>query len=167
MSDPKRNPSIHQDEATDMITRIKAIVAERLPGIVATTVTNRRRLNSAASLPDDFLVQIIVAIENKPEAGVMNNITTAELRDVIAFSSEYLKFAGELEMIVRSVRAIVAETRYDVCQRALGVYGVVKGIERPNRKPAQSNAKALRLALGRGRRRKTAEPPPTETQPRS
>lgn len=167
MSDPKRNPSIHQDETADMITRIKAIVAERLPGIGETTVTNRRRLAFTTSVSDDFLVQTIVAIGNTPEAGVMNNITTDELRDVIAFSSEYLKFAGELETVVRSVRAIVAETRDDVCQRALGVYAVVKGIERPNRKPALSNAKALRLALGRGRRRKTTTEPLTDTQPRS
>jgi hypothetical protein len=165
MSDPiNKNSLIHQDDTTDMMARIKTIVAERLPGIGETTVTSRRRLNAVSSLGDDFLVQIVVAIDDSPEAGVMNGITTVEVRDIIVFSGEYLKFAEQLETLAKSVRDIVAEKRYDVCQRALGVYGVVKSVRRPNRKPAQSNVAALRRTLGRGRRRKTVDPPLTDSQ---
>ncbi|HEY0156155.1 MAG TPA: hypothetical protein VGF28_02570 [Thermoanaerobaculia bacterium] len=159
MSDPiNKNPLVHQDDTEDMMSRIKGIVAERLPGIVETTVTSRRRFNSVAAVPDDFLEEIVVSIVDTPEAGAMNNITPVELRDIMVFSSVYLKFASRLETLAQSVRNIVAEKRYDVCQRALGVYGVVKGLRRPNRKPAQSNVDKLRRALGRGRRRKTSEP---------
>src|ERR1044071_4502205 len=103
MSDPNpKNPLIHQDDTADMIARIKAIVAERLPAIGETTVTSRRSISAVASVSDKFLIKIIVAIDDTPEAGKMNNIGTAEVREVIAFSGEYLKFAEQLETLARS-----------------------------------------------------------------
>jgi len=159
MSDPQ-NRQMHEEIARDMMERIKAIVRERFPGLSDANPRSRRRLVSASSVPDDFLEEIGVAIDNKPEAGVMNKITSAEARDMIVYSQVFVAFAGQLERLGRSVRYTVAEQRHDVGQRALGVYGTLKGVNRPDRAfDALSSVTPLKQALGRGRRKKS-EPKP-------
>jgi hypothetical protein len=165
MSDPMtKSTLIHQEAVSDMHARILAIVAERLPNVGTATVKDRRRISTVAAIPDDFLLQIVDAIVEKPEAGAMNNITPDEVHDTIAFSSEYVRFAEQMEAIGRNVRAIVASKRFDLGQRALGVYGVFKSVDRPGQ--ALSKATTLRRALGRsGRRKKSDAPPPlTDSQ---
>jgi hypothetical protein len=68
------------------------------------------------------------------------------------------------EMMAQDVTATVLALRHDVGQRALGVYGTVKSVTRPNRELIVSNATALRRGLGRSGRRKAAvkEPPPPD-----
>jgi len=157
MSDPILQVMTHDEAVRDMVARIQVILQERLPSLGATTAASRRRLTSAASVSDEFLYEVIVALQQSPEAGVLNRITEDEVRDTIEFCAEYITLASQLETIARSVRTVVAEKRYDLGQRALGVYAVMKGVQRPNRKPALSNAAALRRTLGRGRPRKVTK----------
>ena len=97
-----------------------------------------------------------MTVDDSPDIGVTHELTSPEVRDTIEFSRVYLAFADQLEELVRNVRATVAERRWNVGQRALGVYGTVKSANRPTRKLAVANAAALRRALGRkGGRRKT------------
>jgi hypothetical protein len=74
-----------------------------------------------------------------PELGVPNRITSGESREVIGFSRVYFAFADQLVQLVQDVPATVLELRHDGGERALGVYGTVKSVNRPNRKPAVPN----------------------------
>jgi len=141
-----------------MIVRIMAIVIERLPELAGMSTRERRRLANAVSVPDDFLEQIAVSVDHSPEVGTFHGITSNESRDMIVFSRVYYAFGEQIVQLGRSIQGAVTERRYDVCQRALAVYGSVKSANRPNRKPAVSNAASLRSALGRsGRGRKTTD----------
>jgi len=145
----------HEEAAREMIVRIMAIVTERLPELAGTSKAQRRRLATAASVPDEFLEQIAVSIDHSPGMGTVHEITSDEARDMIVFSRVYNAVGEQLVQLGRAVQDVVVERRYDVGQRALGVYGTVKSANRPNRKPAVSNAASLRRALGRSGRRKT------------
>lgn len=158
----------HEEAVREMMVQIRAMVLQRLPGLGGMSASERRRLLNAASVPDDFLEQVAIAIDAAPEVGVANRITSEESRGAIAFSRVYFAFADQLVQLAHDVTATVLAIRHDVGQRALGVYGTVKSVNRPNRRPAVSNAAALRRALGRsGRRRAVAkEPaPPAKTPP--
>ena len=153
----------HEEAARDMVVRIMAIVTERLPELAGTSKAQRRRIANAASVPDEFLEQIAVSVDNSPEIGSVHDITSAEARDMIVFSRVYNAVGEQLMQLGRAVQDVVVERRYDVGQRALGVYGTVKSANRPNRKPTVSNAASLRRALGRSGRRKTPAAPAPDT----
>lgn len=145
----------HEETVRDMVVRIMAIVTEHLPELAGTSKVERRRIANAASVPDEFLEQVAVSVDNSPEIGTVHELTSDEARDMIVFSRVYNAFGEQIVQIGRAVQGVVTERRYDVGQRALGVYGTVKSANRPNRKPTVSNAASLRRALGRSGRRKT------------
>ena len=151
----------HDDTARNMIVRIMAILSERLPELAGKSTGERRRLTNAASVPDEFLEQIGIAVDNSPGASTLHEITSAETRDMIVFSRVYFAFGDQIEQIGRSIKDVVTERRHNLGQRALAVYASMKGANRPGLKPTVSNAAALRRALGRtrGSRRKTADVP--------
>ena len=157
----------HDEAAREMMAQIRAMVLERLPGLGGMSASERRRLLNAASVPDDFLEQVAIAIDGAPDVGAANRITSEESRGAIGFSRVYFAFADQLVQLAQDVTATVLAIRHDIGQRALGVYGTVKSVNRPNRKPAVSNAAALRRALGRSGRRKAAvkEPSQVKTPP--
>jgi hypothetical protein len=167
MSDPNGTQSqAHDETARDMIERIKAIVRERFQNLVDGSPRSRRRLVGVASVPDEFLEEVSAAIDNTPEAGVMNRITSAEARDMIVYSRVFEAFARQLGRLGRSVSFTVAEQRHDVAQRALGVYGTLKSANRPDRSfDALSSATPLKRALGRGGPRKQKAGPPPDPEP--
>ena len=151
----------HEDAAREIIVRVTAIIAERLPELMGMSKTQRRRLTNAASVPDEFLEQIAVSIDNSPGMGAVHELTADEARDMIVFSRVYDALGQQMVQLGHGIQDVVLARRYDVGQRALGVYGTVKSANRPNRKPTVSNAATLRRALGRAGRRKTpaAQPP--------
>jgi len=150
----------HEETTRDMIVRIMAIVTEHLPELAGTSKVQRRRLANAASVPDEFLEQIAVSIDNSPGMGAVHELSSDEARDMIVFSRVYIAFGEQLVHLGRAVQDVVTERRYDVGHRALGVYGTVKSANRPNRKPTVSNAATLRRALGRSRRKTPAAQAP-------
>ena len=145
----------HEETARDMVVRIMAIVTEHLPELAGTSKVERRRIANAASVPDEFLEQIAVSVDNSPGMASIHDLTSDEARDMIVFSRVFNAFGEQIVQLGRAVQGVVTERRYDVGQRALGVYGTVKSANRPNRKPTVSNAASLRRALGRSGRRKT------------
>jgi hypothetical protein len=149
----------HEEAAREMVVRIMAIVIERLPELAGTSKAQRRRIANAASVPDEFLEQVAVSIDNSPGMGSVHDLTSDEARDMIVFSRVYYAVGEQIVQLGRAVQDVVTERRYDVGQRALGVYGTVKSANRPNRKPTVSNAASLRRALGRSGRRKTLAAP--------
>jgi hypothetical protein len=156
MSDPNTETP-YEAVSRQMIVEIEMIVARHLPNLANVSGEVLRRQLSVASVPDDFLEEIAVTIDATPGVGEINLISSTEARDTIPFTRVFHAFAGQLELLARRVRVAVAERRHDVVQRALGVYGTVKGANRPNRKQAIPNVASLRRALGRTGRRKPAE----------
>ncbi|HEY0142304.1 MAG TPA: hypothetical protein VGF48_15505 [Thermoanaerobaculia bacterium] len=160
MAEKNQTTLSHEDAAREMVAKIMAIVVEHLPELAGMSKGQRRRLASVAAIPDEFLEQIAVSVDQSPGVGSIHNLTAAEARDMIVFSRVFNAAGEQLVQLGHSVMGVVTERRYDVGQRALGVYGTVKSANRPNRKPTVSNVAALRRALGRsGGRRKTTDAP--------
>ncbi|HEY0140621.1 MAG TPA: hypothetical protein VGF48_06985 [Thermoanaerobaculia bacterium] len=153
----------HEERAPEMVARVMAILVEYLPELTGISKGQRRRLTNAASVPDEFLEQIAVSVDQSPGVGSIHDLTADEAREMIVFSRVYNAAGEQIVQLGHSVMGVVTERRYDVGQRALGVYGTVKSANRPNRKATVSNVAALRRALGRTRGRRTAAEPASDT----
>jgi magnesium-transporting ATPase (P-type) len=80
---------------------------------------------------------------------------------MIAYSQAGLGLADELERLTRGVRDTIRRGRYEVATEALRVLGIAQKMNRPgDREALVSTFAQMQRALGRGRRRKPAEPTP-------
>lgn len=156
-------PLSHDAAAHQMIVAIRKMIQERLPGLGTYDTGHLRRFTAAASIPDEFFEAVAAGIDETPELGLANRLTSAEARDVITRSLVYNAFADQLEQIVRGVRTVIIEERYDVGHRALAVYGTAKSISRPNRSPVP-HVEIMRRALGRRKKKKSAPAEPGEPE---
>jgi hypothetical protein len=99
---------------------------DSVAGLEILTPQQRRRINTAATLPDAFLEAVACAIEAIPHFAEMTGLTTAEIEEIIAFSSAHLTVADELERVARVMRDTIAARRASVGQRALLFYALAK-----------------------------------------
>lgn len=164
MSNSTETPLPHETAARTLIQQFHAMVIERMPDLTIIPAAERRRLNAVASLPDDFLETIAVTVEETPEVGAPNRLTALEVRDLLVFSRVYYAFADQLEELVQNIRATVLSRRHEVGQRALGVYGIAKSVNRRSGKQFVPNVPTMRRTLGRVGRKKTEAPVPPEKE---
>ncbi|HEX6096932.1 MAG TPA: hypothetical protein VF432_11455 [Thermoanaerobaculia bacterium] len=86
----------------------------------------RRRINTAATLPDDFLEAVAHAMEARPRYGDIARLSTEEIHDTVAATNAREAVVEELERITRAMRDTIVTLRADVGQRALLVYALAK-----------------------------------------
>jgi hypothetical protein len=86
----------------------------------------RRRINTAATLPDDFLEAVAHAMEARPHFGDVARLSTAEIHETVSSTNAEGAVVEELERVLRAMRDRIAARRADVGQRALLVYALAK-----------------------------------------
>lgn len=157
----------HEITAQAMMMQLRETV-QGIAGYAFVGRGQRRKLNTAASLPDRFLQSVAVACDASSHLAGSSQITGSELRDTIAFARAYTSVADELEVIARGLRDTIAARRGDVGQRALRAYSMAKSINRPSdREVLIPHVNEMKRALGRGRRSKNTVPgaPPVAPAP--
>lgn len=110
----------------DTLLRDLRRFADSVAGREILSPQQRRRINTAATLPDEFLHVVARALEAIPQYGEMARLSTEEIQDAVAFSNEHEAVAEELEQLARQIRDRVVTRRADVGQRALLVYALAK-----------------------------------------
>lgn len=108
-----------KEELLDELRR----VADGAPSL---TPQERRRINTAATLPDDFLEAVAHAVVVRPRFGDIARLSTEEIHDTVRFANAREAVVEELERITRAMRDTIATLRADVGQRALLVYALAK-----------------------------------------
>lgn len=169
MTEMNTAPLPHETVARELIQHFHAMLMERIPDLTIIPPKERRRLGSVAAVPDEFLETVAVTVDETPEVGAPSRLTGSEVRDVIAFSRVYYAFADQLEVLVQNIRGTIVARRHDIAQRALGVYGIAKSVNRRNAKQFVPNVPTMRRTLGRVTRKKTAVPtlPEEEVPPKN
>jgi hypothetical protein len=90
------------------------------------TPQERRRINTAATLPDDFLEAVADALEAVPRYADVARLSTEEIEDTVTDTNARVAVVEELERVTRAMRDTIAARRADVGQRALLVYALAK-----------------------------------------
>ena len=90
------------------------------------TPQQRRRINTAATLPDEFLQDVARAIEVNPEYADMARLSIEEIHETVTVANAQETLVEELEQLTRRMRDAIAVRRAGVGQRALLVYALAK-----------------------------------------
>ncbi len=146
-------PINHEDVANAMIVELRDL-AQSIPGFAYAAKGRRRKISSAARLPDAFLEAVAVACDASPQLAVASEITAADLRSMIVFSRAFTTVADEMNLVARGLLDTVAEQRAQTGQRALRAYAVAKSINRPeDRELLIPHLANMQRTIARGRRR--------------
>jgi len=157
-------PNVSPTEvARELLQRVRAV--QEITGTKRLLPTKQsRKLIHAASLPDDFLEAVAVAIEAYEHLALVSEVSAAEIRELIAYSRANRPVVDELRLAGTSLLHDIMTRRAHVGQQALKVYNVAQGLNRPNDKAMLvPHITAMRRALGKAKRK--AAPPEEPTQP--
>ena len=160
-------PNVSPTEvARELLQRVRAM--QEITGTKTLLPAKQtRKLLNVASLPDDFLEAVAVAIEAYEKLALVSEVTAAEIRELIAYSRANRPVVDELRLAGTSLLQDIMTRRAHVGQQALKVYYVAQGLNRPNDKAMLvPHITAMRRALGKAKR-KAAPPaePPTPVTP--
>jgi hypothetical protein len=151
-------PVPHNEAANTILGQLRTIV-QSIQGFNFVTTGQRRRLSSAASVPDTFLLTVGLALDASSDLATAAKVQGAELRDAVNFSNAFRAVATELEVVARGLRETIDARRADAGGRALRAYSLARSFNRPSdRDLLIPHLREMQRTLGRGRRRVLTPP---------
>lgn len=121
----------HQQDALDLLTKVRQLVTESIQGFAFAGPGRRRQITVSGSLPDAFLSSTAVSCDASPEFSTAAQLTGTEIRQAVAFRVAYAPVADELELLAKGIRDTLAEHRSRIGYRALRAYAIAKTFSRP------------------------------------
>jgi hypothetical protein len=160
-------PINYEEAANAMMIQLRELV-QSIPGFGYAAKGRRRKISSAAHVPDPFLEAVAVACDASVQLSAASELSAPELRGLIAFARAFTSLADEMQLIARGLHDTVAERRAGVGQRALRAYAVAKSINRPeDRELLIPHLANMQRTLGRTGRPSKAAAKPAPAQPPS
>lgn len=159
---PSETPVSQQQLAEEILNAIRVTV-QRVPGFAHPTAAHRRKTAaSAASLTDEAFQAVATACDAHPHLAVANQITSAEIREMLAFCALYQALVADFPIHARGVAYAIASRRSALAVRARRVYDFAKGLNKPaDRELLVPHIDAIKEALKRPKKRAAATPPAT------
>lgn len=112
------------------------------------------RMNSAASVPPEFVELTAVAVTNQKALARGEGATPAGIRDLLRYAEAYSPLADELEALAQFVRFSVSSARNAAGHEALTVYALAQRLAKRRENAGLVPYVAdMRRALGRMRKR--------------
>ncbi len=112
------------------------------------------RLNSAASVPPEFVELTAVAVANQKTLARFDGATPAGIRDLLRYAEAYSPLADELEALAQFVRFSVNAARNAAGSEALTTYSLAQRLaKRREHAGLVPYVADMRRALGRTRKR--------------
>jgi len=162
MSTVPETPLSHTERARLVLEHIRAI-KELIGGFTFVGTPDRRTLNFAKGLRDEFFENTAIALEASDDLAKTDRVTPEECRDAIAYSLAFRPVAEEFGIMQQSTLYTIAVRRADVGDRALQVYHWGKRLTRKSaagREILIPYFDAMKRSLNKRRR-----PAPAETEP--
>lgn len=153
MTVPPANFDTHQ-----LLLRVRELI-QSIDGYVHLTLAYRRKINTAATLPDRFYTTSAMILDDTDWLVSVAKVTADESRQVVDESAGLLSLAGELELLAKGLRSTAAARRGDVGERLLLMYNIARQSNRSRGRELVPHIDTLRDLL-RKRRRKGAAPAP-------
>ena len=116
----------HTDGAQACVEDVRAM-RQRIPNfVIPESKSARRRLASAASVPQPFIELAAVAVKNNAMLTRGSGLDPAQIRDWMSFAEAYAPLADELEALAHFVRHSVTVARNNAGSDALTTYALAK-----------------------------------------
>ena len=153
-------PVSHAEAAAAILSQLQAIT-ESIPGFGFLTRGQRRRITASASVPDEFLLTVALALDASPEFANAARLRGSELRDLVNYSNACRAVVQQFQLMARGLSETIAGRRFELGKAALRAYGVAKTFNRPSEQDQHvPHILAMQRTLGRGRPRMTAPAEP-------
>jgi hypothetical protein len=121
--------------------------------LIPATSKEVTRLNSAASVPVEFVELTNVAVANQKALVRGESASPAEVRDRLRYAEAYSPLADELEALAQFVRYSVSAALYAAGSEALTTYSLAQRLaKRPENAGLIPHVADMRRALGRVRK---------------
>jgi hypothetical protein len=121
--------------------------------VIPASDRDRSRLNSAASVSQEFVELTTMAVANEQSLVRGDSAPPARLRDLREYALAYAPFADELEAFALFVRHSVIAARHEVGVEALTTYALAQRLaKRPRTAHLAPHVADMRRALGRVRK---------------
>ncbi|HYI10455.1 MAG TPA: hypothetical protein VEK57_15450 [Thermoanaerobaculia bacterium] len=121
--------------------------------VIPLSPADRIRLNSAASVPPEFIELTTVAVANERSLVRGEGATPDQIRDLTAYADAYAPFADELEAFALFVRHSVTAARHFAGTEALTTYSLAQRLaKQPATAHLAPRVADMRRALGRVRK---------------
>jgi hypothetical protein len=147
-------PNAHQLAVEALAAKLQAIQEEIPHFTLPDSKSATRRLNPLASVPAEFIVQMLSAARNYRSLTPTTGETPQEIADLMDFANAYEIFTSKLRNLTGATAHTVALAHSKVALWALHTYAVAKRIaRRPEGADLVGLIPAWREALGRGRRK--------------
>lgn len=155
------SPASHSAAASAVLEKIRALRGD-IPGFTQPqSRAASQKLMPNASLPDEMLETVSVAIGSSPSLKSASDVEPESVRDTIRFSAAYGAIADEAEAFARAVRHTINVRRAATAQACLVVYDLAKGLARkPEGADLVPYIQDIRKTIKRGGRRRTVRPAP-------
>lgn len=154
----------YADAALARVDEIR-VLREKIPNLVIPeTKSARTRLANAASVPQEFVELVTVAVKSKPVLVRASGQDLAQDKDLSDYADAFGPVADELEALASFVRHSVTLARNKVGSEALTTYKLAQRLaKRPEMADLIPHVQDMAKALGRrtGRRKAKAQPAPT------
>jgi hypothetical protein len=146
----------------ELIERARALV-EAIQGFIHLTPAERLRINTAASLPNDFYSTGAVILDQYEWLATASDLTGEEVRRMLEETPGYTSLASELELLARGIRSSLASRRGAVGRRLLLMYEIARRANREGEGTYIQEVETLQEILrSRRRTRKREETPEPE-----
>ncbi|HEX6086164.1 MAG TPA: hypothetical protein VF266_16645 [Thermoanaerobaculia bacterium] len=144
-----------------VIERVRELV-QAIRGYVHLTASWRRKINTAATLPDHFFTTSSVILDENDWLAVASKVTGEEARRVVEDTPGILNLAAELELLAKGLRSTYAARRAAVGERLLLMYEIAKRHNRSQQGEGYiGQVEQLQAILKKRRRRGSSTPPPS------
>ena len=156
----------HTEAAQALIETVRGMRATIPNFVIPATSADRVRMNSAASVPSEFIETTVVAVKNNPVL-VRGDVDDPEtVRDLLSYAEAYEPLAQELEALAKFLRHSTKVARGRAGSQALLTYTVTKRLAK---QAATADLVPVRDAMKRTLGKKSAKPqqPTTPTTPPS
>jgi hypothetical protein len=151
-TDVTPSPS-HTDAAQARLEELRQIRSLIPYMVIPESPKDRTRLNSAASVPPEFVELATVALANERSLVRGDGATPAEVRDRTSYAAAYGPFADELEAFAQFVRHSVTAARHQAGSESLTTYALAQRLaKRPRTAHLAPRVADMRRALGRVRK---------------
>ena len=121
--------------------------------VIPASARDSQRLNSAASVPPEFVELTATAITHQNSLVRGDSMAPAEIRDRMSYGEAYRPLADELEAFAQFIRHSIAVARNEAGSEALTTYALAQRLaKKPKTAGLAPYVTDMRRALGRTRK---------------
>lgn len=140
-------------DPSEVLAQVRGLI-QSVNGFVHLTPSWRRKINSAATLPDEFYQLGSIALDANEWLAKTSQLTGPEVRGSLDFSGRVIDLARELELLAKGLRSTAAARRGSVGERLLLAYTVGRRYNRTEGAEVIPHIEEMEAILRARRRRR-------------